>query len=105
MPNELQVTPMLQWAFQQGGITVVCLVVLFFYRRDWKTTVETWQQTHAITVSLVEKAISAQEKATAALAENTIVVHSLKRAIEVSYLGRRQADQLFTTDSKRINDQ
>ena len=89
---------LIQWALQQGGITVVCLVVLFFYRRDWHTTVDQWKEQHEITVSLVERSIEASVRATAALSENTVVIHSLKRAVEASYMGRRSADQFIVND-------
>ena len=94
--NEL---PLIQWALQQGGITVICIVILFFYRRDWHTTVDAWKEQHNITVELVKSATIAEERTRATLAETNIVIHSLKRAIESAYFGRRQADQIIGNSS------
>ncbi len=60
-----------QWAIQQGGAFVIVLTVLFFYRRDYKILTDTL-------VQLVIKNTEAQTAHTAALAENTRVVHSAK---------------------------
>jgi hypothetical protein len=81
---------LLQWGIREGGAFVVILVILFFYRRDWKTAVEFWRDQHAITTDLVIQATKAQVSMEAALRENTVVVHQTKGVIQ-NYIpaGRR----------------
>lgn len=100
-PTDPAVAPFVQWMFQQGGAIAICIVVMFFYRRDWKTVNDVWREQHATMMDLVRSSIAAQERMTAALAENTMVMHSLKRAVEAAYFGRRAVDQALQDDAKR----
>lgn len=67
----------------KGGAFAVILVILFFYRRDWKTAVEFWQNQHQITTDLVEKATRAQADNSAALRENSSVLQRLTDKLNV----------------------
>jgi hypothetical protein len=78
-PND-QLTIM-QWAVREGGAFAVILVILFFYRRDWKTAVEFWRDQHATTTQLVQDNTRAQTETAAALRENTVVVHQAKNVL------------------------
>jgi hypothetical protein len=71
----------IQWAVKEGGAFGVILVILFFYRRDWKTAVDFWRDQHAITTDLVVASTKAQTETSAALRENTMVVHSVKNVL------------------------
>lgn len=71
----------IQWAVKEGGAFGVILVILFFYRRDWKTAVDFWRDQHSITTDLVVQATRAQTETSAALRENTVVVHSVKNVL------------------------
>lgn len=72
---------LIQMALREGGAFAIILVILFFYRRDWKTTVEFWKDQHATTTTLVQDSTRAQVASEAALRENTMVTHSLKQLI------------------------
>ncbi len=82
-----------QWAIQQGGAFVIVLGVLFFYRRDYKILTDTL-------VSLVIKNTEAQTAHTAALAENTRVVHSAKE-----FMRRYTAEPSFYEAEERRADE
>jgi hypothetical protein len=82
----------MQWAIREGGAYVVILVILFFYRRDWKTATEFWKDQHAITTDLVVKATTAQTDCSA-LRETAIVTHQLKRVLEREFPERRGVDR------------
>lgn len=92
MPTQEQTT-LLQWAFQQGGAFVVILVVLFYYRRDFlkkDTERKTEGQLLADTlIPLCKDAIRAQTECAAALRENTVVTHGVKRVFERQFPERR----------------
>ncbi len=79
---------------KDGGAAAVILVILFFYRRDYRTLTEFWKQQHAITVQLAKDAATAQTTTAAALQENTIVTHALKRVIEFYFPDRRKEAEL-----------
>lgn len=90
-----------RWAIQQGGAFVVVLIILFFYRRDWKTAVDFWKDQHAVTTGLIEKVTSANVEMTAALRENTVVTHSLKRAMEYTFPPRRAGEKAISSRDDR----
>lgn len=92
--GQVEQVSLLQWGIREGGAFVVILVILFFYRRDWKTAVEFWRDQHAITTELVKESTKAQTETSAALRENTLVVHQTKAVIQ-NYLptGRRTEDR------------
>lgn len=72
----------IQWAQKEGPAYVVILVILFFYRRDWKTAVDFWQSQHAVTTKLVVDCTQSQTETSAALRENTVVVHQAKAVMQ-----------------------
>lgn len=80
----------LRWAIQQGGAFAVILVVLFFYRRDWKNVSEFWKQHSAEMNDLVTQATKAQTEMASALRENTQVTHSLKTVINDNTISQRR---------------
>lgn len=90
---DVQLT-MVQWAMDKGGAYVVILLLLFFMRRDWHTTVDYWQAQNAITTDLVIRATQAQTDTAAALRENTVVVHATKRVIMTYVPANRRLDDL-----------
>lgn len=71
----------IQWALKEGGAFGVILVILFFYRRDWKAATEYWQQQNAITTKLVQESTMANSDMAAAMRENTVVVHQAKNVM------------------------
>lgn len=83
---------MWQWAFQQGGAFTVILVILFFYRRDWKAVAEYQKEQNTMMVDLVKAATAAQVQCADAIRENTVVSHSLKHVVEKAYYGKRADD-------------
>lgn len=85
---------LVQWALTQGGALGVLCVVLFFYRRDWKTAVEFWKDQNATRDVLVKEATRAQVETAAALREATVVIHGLKRVMQEQYPGRRFEDTI-----------
>jgi hypothetical protein len=83
---------LLRWAVQQGGAYVVILIVLFFYRRDWKTLNESARQdTQSLSQILIEST-RVQVQNTAAVAENTLVTHRLKELLRDYLPSRRETD-------------
>lgn len=83
---------------REGGAYTVLLVVLFFYRQDWKMLhacdrdlVETTKQQYDLTAGMLIKSTEAQTKVAAALAENTVVVHRVKSVLR-AYLPQRRAE-------------
>lgn len=91
--DQVQVT-VAQWAVREGGAFVVILVILFFYRRDWKTATEFWRDQHVITTQLVVAATKAQTETAAALRENTTVVHQTKHVMQKYLPHRRDGEDL-----------
>lgn len=85
---------LLQWGLTQGGALAVLIIVLFFYRRDWKTAVEFWRDQLVARDTLVKEATRAQVDTAAALREATIVIHGLKRVLQQEFPGRRVDDVL-----------
>lgn len=81
-----------QWAVREGGAFVVILVILFFYRRDWKTATEFWREQNVLTTNLVIAATKAQTETAAALRENTTVVHQAKHVMQRYLPTRRDED-------------
>lgn len=81
-----------QWAVREGGAFVVILVILFFYRRDWKTATEFWKEQNVLTTQLVAAATKAQTETAAALRENTTVVHQAKHVMQKYLPSRRDED-------------
>lgn len=80
---------LVQWAVREGGAFVVILVILFFYRRDWQTATEYWKAQNVITTQLCIKATEAQTDCAAALRENALVTHQVKRVFERQFPERR----------------
>lgn len=68
----------------KGGAFAVILVILFFYRRDWKTAVDFWQDQHKTTTELVQQATKAQAENSAALRENSLVLQRLADKLAMS---------------------
>lgn len=61
----------------KGGAFAVILVILFFYRRDWKTAVDFWQNQSQMTTQLVQQATASQTENSAALRENSAILQRL----------------------------
>jgi hypothetical protein len=78
-----------QWAVQQGGFLVVILVILFFYRRDWKTATEFWKDQTKVSHDLAATCATAVADNAAATRENTVVMHQAKNVIAHYYPERR----------------
>lgn len=79
----------IKWAFQQGGITIVLIVSLWSYRRDWLQTFQRKEDTAASErdereklVQLVERSITFQEQATAAAHATQQVLERLVVAVD-----------------------
>jgi len=85
-PNQIT---LMQWAAKEAPAYVVILVILFFYRRDWKTAVDFWRDQHTITTKMVQENTVAQTETAAALRENTTVVHQAKHVM-AKYLPERR---------------
>lgn len=77
MPQE----PMMEWALRQGGALAVLLVVLFFYRRDYRDLAQFWRDQHKVMADLVATNTKANTEMMTALRENTIVVHATKNVL------------------------
>lgn len=89
MPAGVGMEAIVKYAFEQGGALGVLVIVLYFYRRDKNITIEFWKEQNTARDLLVTNATKAQVETAAALRESTIVIHSLKRAIEIQYPERR----------------
>jgi len=73
---------LVNFGLREGPAALVVLIILFFYRRDYKQVVDFWQEQTKTTVALVKESTQQHAEASAALKENSIVMHGLKRAIE-----------------------
>jgi uncharacterized membrane protein YvbJ len=71
----------LQWAIEKGGAFAVILIILFFYRRDYVQLTDFWKKQTETLVTLVEENTKAQTETSAALRENTVVVHHAKNVM------------------------
>jgi hypothetical protein len=96
VPQDQATLTFAQWAIREGGAFAVILVILFFYRRDWKTATEFWRDQHAVTTQALRDSTKAQADMASALRENTQVVHHAKSVMQ-EYLPSRWADRAQQT--------
>lgn len=68
----------LQWGIREGGAFAVILIILFFYRRDWKAATEFWKDQHTVTTQALIEVTKAQTDTAAALRENTQALRQLR---------------------------
>lgn len=83
-PNTISLDPIAEFV-TKGGPYASVMVILFFYRRDYKTVVDFWKDQSKATADLAKQSTSAQVETAAAMRELTTVIHSLKRVIEDDY--------------------
>lgn len=81
--------PILEYAIRQGGTLLVLIVVLFFYRRDYRALTDYWRDQNKLMLALVEGNTKAQTDTAAALREQSVVVHQAKNVMR-QYLPRRR---------------
>lgn len=82
--------PILEYAIRQGGALAVLVIVLFFYRRDYRYLSEFWRDQSKLLLELVAANTKAQADTASALAQNTVVVHQAKNVMQ-NYLPQRRA--------------
>ena len=75
------ISPMAEFAVRQGGALLVLLVVLFFYRRDYRYLSDYREQQFQVLVDLVGKNTQAFTDTASALRETATVVHQAKLVI------------------------
>lgn len=66
----------------KGGSFAVIFILLFFYRRDWRTAVDFWKDQHKTTTELVQQATKAQTDNSAAIRENSMLIARLSDKIK-----------------------
>jgi len=76
---------------RQGGLFAVLLVVLFFYRRDYRQLTESRAEENAALRTMLVENTKAQSDTANALRENNVIVHQAKNVMQ-SYLPMRKAD-------------
>lgn len=83
-PTSISLDPIAEF-LTKGGPYASVMVILFFYRRDYKTVVDFWKDQSKAMSDLTKQSTSAQVETAAAMRELTNVIHSLKRVIEDDY--------------------
>lgn len=81
----------LEFAMRQGGAFAILLIVLWFYRRDYRDLVAFRTERDKLLVELVENSTKSNAEMAAALRENNIVVHRAKNVMQ-EYLPLRRDD-------------
>lgn len=81
-----------KFAIEQGGALAVLVVVLFFYRRDYRYLSEYRENQFREMLDLVKQNTAAQTDTAAAIRENAIVVHQAKNVIQQHLPSRRSDD-------------
>lgn len=84
-----------EFAVRQGGAFAILLIVLFYYRRDYRDLVAFRTERDQILVDLVKESTKANTEMANALRENNVVVHQAKNVM-ATYL---------PTQTRRIGDQ
>lgn len=74
-PSDMPTLDMLKWAFTQGGLVLVTLVVLWSYRKDFQGVLSKQQDQITVLTGLVKEATAAMQHAASASEE-------LKNAVE-----------------------
>lgn len=80
-PRSLSSESLMEFAIRQGGAFAVLVLVLYFYRRDYRDLNDYRKDRDAILVQIVTDSTKAQTEMAAALAQNNIVVHQTKNVI------------------------
>ena len=95
-----------RWAFTQGALAAVLLVVLWSYRRDYARLSEAFQRDTASErdhttslVLLVEKGTAAQERGAAASEAVEKSMHRLARSVEQLVAGQQRGRQSVSIDT------
>ena len=71
-PDALEVTnPTVRWLIEQGGFVVVLMIVLFFYRRDFRAELSNQRAVNAVLVELVKSNTLSMQQLTSAIDELT----------------------------------
>jgi hypothetical protein len=90
---------LLEMAIRQGGLLLVLVVVLFFYRRDyvkltdfWQKQSDQWATQTAMLVELTKGTTRALTDDAAATREMSIVMHQAKNVMAAYLPGRRDDD-------------
>lgn len=71
-----------EWAFTQGGLTAVVLVLLWSYRRDFVSLLKSQDERLSVLTKLVGDAMGAIHAGTAQSEATEKAMHRLSRAIE-----------------------
>lgn len=95
-PAPANLPALIKFAVEQGGALAVLLVVLFFYRRDYRYLSEYRENQFREMLDLVKQNTAAQTDTAAAIRENAVVVHQAKNVIQQHLPSRRSED-----DSRR----
>jgi hypothetical protein len=75
-------TNLLQWAFQQGALTVLVLVGGYFYRRDFAVQVSSSNETIKTLIGIVTQINQTQAEQTIAIREQAIATQQLSSALK-----------------------
>lgn len=77
---------------EQGGLFVVILVVLYFYRRDFRADKLNQQATVNALLHVVQANVTTMQEMKAAIAQQQLTHERLARAVEVANNRRRVTD-------------
>jgi hypothetical protein len=83
---------MLEFAIRQGGAIAVLMLVLFYYRRDYRELVSYKTERDRLLFELVKESTKANVEMAAAIRENNVIVHQAKNLL-AQQSGRREGDR------------
>ena len=90
---------LMEFALRQGGAFAVLIIVLFYYRRDYRDLTAYKDNRDNQMVEMVREQTKANSEMAAALRENNIIVHQAKNVLRdyVPLPTRRMEDQRGTS--------
>lgn len=96
-PGVVPTDTLLEWAIKQGGALAVLLVVLFFYRRDYRGVTDFWRDQNKITADLLIASTKAQTEMANAIMQNNQVISQAKHVMQYYLPQQRDSDRVRIT--------
>jgi hypothetical protein len=81
---------MVEFAIRQGGAIVVLMIVLFYYRRDYRELVSYKAERDRLMIELVKESTAANVEMASAIRENNVIVHQAKNLMAQQALVKRE---------------